>query len=554
MRQKGTRSFGCFMIFLNFVQIFALVTGGLVATGVSLFAVIWLERRRMSVKSAKLAFDPTSPEKCFLFENESLVDCSAPGRQMLASLARDRAERGTEWQLLLAALDREFPGASVALCGLRDSRPVTLTHDTATDSLALRASVWHGLVFVHVGRSRPHDMIVSVPRQEYADLKRDRDRLRETLSACPVPIWNENPGDGTIQWANDAYGTLLRRDGERAYQWPLPRIFDAAPDIDAPLRVRLSASDDGGASGDLWFDHHRRALDNTTMNFAIPVTEAVRADAALRRFVETLTKTFAHLATGLAVFDARRELVLFNPALSELTTLDAAWLAGRPSLTGFLDRLRDLQRIAEPKDYRAWRQTMSTLEENAARGTYEETWSLSNGQTFRVTGRPHPEGAIAFLFEDITQQMQRSRNLRAGLELSHSILDGLEDAVAVFSSVGQLIFSNEAYDLLWGVSDSASADAGSIITATRHWSGCCQPTPVWGDLRDFVLLRSGRTVWRGDVRQRDDAPLSLVVTPIAGGHTMVRFATRRVVHADPPPRIAAVPDGLSPAVPAKIAL
>ena len=61
--------------------------------------------------------------------------------------------------------------------------------------------------------------------------------------------------------------------------------------------------------------------------------------------------------------------------------------------------------MPEPKDYRSWRQQMSDLEAAAQNGTYEETWALPTGQTYRVTGRPHPDGAVALLFEDISAEV-----------------------------------------------------------------------------------------------------------------------------------------------------
>ena len=126
------------------------------------------------------------------------------------------------------------------------------------------------------------------------------------------------------------------------------------------------------------------------------------AEASLRRFVETLTETFAHLPIGLAVFDKNRRLGLFNPALTELVKIDAVWLAGRPSLRDFLERLRETRQMPEQKDFASWRRKLSELEEGAREGTYEESWQLPSGKIFRVTGRPHPQGALAFLFEDIS--------------------------------------------------------------------------------------------------------------------------------------------------------
>ena len=162
------------------------------------------------------------------------------------------------------------------------------------------------------------------------------------------------------------------------------------------------------------------------------------------------TKTFADLPTGLAIFDRERNLQLFNPALIDLTGLSAGFLTGRPTLFDFLDKLRDARMVPEPKDYRSWRQQMNNLEAAAATGHHVETWSLPGGQTYRVTGRPHPDGAVAFLFEDITSEISLTRKFRAELTLGAHVLDGLEDALAVFSPSGQMLLSNRSYVALWG--------------------------------------------------------------------------------------------------------
>lgn len=68
-----------------------------------------------------------------------------------------------------------------------------------------------------------------------------------------------------------------------------------------------------------------------------------------KNFVQTLTKTFATLSIGLVIFDRNRQLMLFNPALIDLTTLPADFLSARPNLLTVFDKLRDNQIMPEPK-------------------------------------------------------------------------------------------------------------------------------------------------------------------------------------------------------------
>ncbi len=178
------------------------------------------------------------------------------------------------------------------------------------------------------------------------------------------------------------------------------------------------------------------------------LVKLVKTEDAQRDFVQTLAKTFAQLSTSLAIFNRDRQLALFNPALVDLTGLSVSFLSPRPTIDSFFDALRENRRMPEPKNYKTWRHRMADLISAAETGQFEETWSLETGQTYRVTGRPHPDGAIAFLLEDISTEVLLTRNFRAELEMGQSLVDTFDDALAVFSHAGVLTFSNKAYDLL----------------------------------------------------------------------------------------------------------
>ena len=79
--------------------------------------------------------------------------------------------------------------------------------------------------------------------------------------------------------------------------------------------------------------HHRPTVqDHETLWFASPVDGEVRAEAARREFMQTMSKTFAQLSTGLAIFDRKRALIHFNPALLDITGLDFEALGSKPDL------------------------------------------------------------------------------------------------------------------------------------------------------------------------------------------------------------------------------
>jgi PAS domain-containing protein len=290
----------------------------------------------------------------------------------------------------------------------------------------------------------------------------------------------------------------------------------------------------GDGESQLWFEATVKPAGDGRMVFAQPVDALVHAEASLRDFTQTLTKTFAHLPIGLAIFDRQRKLALFNPALVDLTGLPPDFLIGRPTLFDFLDRLRDRQMIPEPKDYPSWRQRIVDLERAAVSGVYEETWNLPGGQTYHVLGRPHPDGAMALLFEDISTEISRTRRYRADLELGQSVIDAMEEAVAVFSSAGLLVLSNAAYSVLWGhdPAEWVGADAG-ISALVAHWREMTAPSAIWAEAEDFVVSLGDRAVWSGDARLCDGRLIGCRFVPLSGGATMVAF---RPAYADDGPR------------------
>ena len=106
-----------------------------------------------------------------------------------------------------------------------------------------------------------------------------------------------------------------------------------------------------------WYDCHVHEVAGQTVAIALPADAAVRAERALREFVQTLTKTFADLPIGLAIFDRDRNLQLFNPALIDLTGLATGFLTARPTLYAFLDRLRE----AGDRGLEVWAQNLSII-------------------------------------------------------------------------------------------------------------------------------------------------------------------------------------------------
>ncbi len=479
-------------------------------------------------------FKEDRAEASFLFDGEDLVDATPSARRILA-LGK---AAGTDWARLCGYIGPRFPDFSERIADLVSDGHFLLTSETGGNGLILRGE-WRG------GLTR---LTLLDPDQDQAGLtddpvtarivKEELAMLRSTISQAPVMIWRETP-EGDITWANATYlmHAAARLEAGTGLSWPLPRLFDRTASAQGASGQRQSLSETAGHKPQ-WFELIGFAEGETRLMYALPADSAVTAEASLREFMQTLTKTFAHLPIGLAIVDKNRQLALFNPALLDLSGLQPDFLSMRPTLFAFLDAMRDCSMIPEPKDYRGWRKQMTDLEKAAASGLFEETWSLPSGQTYKVIGRPHPNGALALMFEDITSETSRTRRYRANLELGQAVIDSINDAVAVFSQAGHLVMSNAAYVTLWG------HDPGAVLGAEIGFASLCErwraqsaPTPFWVEAETFVSTLGERLVFDGDVRLNDGRLITCTFKPLQGGATLACFRDD-TVRANQTPRIA----------------
>nr|WP_249200324.1 PAS-domain containing protein [Thetidibacter halocola] len=293
---------------------------------------------------------------------------------------------------------------------------------------------------------------------------------------------------------------------------------------EAPVRVNVDLTDGSRR----WYEVAIRQTDLGLLHFAVSIDNLVEAELAQRNFVQTLTKTFAHLPIGLAVFDRDRRLVLFNPALVDLTRLPVDFLSARPNLMSFFDHMRENRMMPEPKNYVSWRERLTEVVSAARDDRYCETWNLPSGLTYKITGRPHPDGAVAFLIEDISAEITLTRRFRSELEMTQSVIDCFEDAVAVFSQLGILTFCNRAFREMWKCDPDSAFVEMSIADATAGWQRDCAPNAAWPDLEDFVLTLRDRSAWTFSLRLKSGGQLLCTVEPVSAGATMVRFSGQPV--------------------------
>lgn len=389
----------------------------------------------------------------------------------------------TAGQVFTYAAKDPDDAARVTITGLRQGHRVTLL-----DGALPMPAEWHDALF----------------RLSYKRL------LRKATESAPIAICTIGPDD-RIVWRNAIFQEFSDADETTIL------AAATAPEQALGRPVTLTDPESGRQRH---FDLSITGTGDQRILYATDVTDLVNTDAMRSSFIQTLTKTFADLATGLAVFDRGQRLVLFNPALVDLTGLPVEFLSSRPGLLDFFDRLRDRRVLPEPKNYATWRAQINEMIESAADGRYAEAWTLPSGLTYRVTGRPHPDGAIAFLIEDITDEISLTRRTRSQLEIRQSVLDRLDNAIAVIGPNEVLILCNQAFRDRLNVAPDDSFTETTLDQIVRTARTLYPNDALWAD----ILAGAGRAPLDGQAGDATTGKIHVRTEPLPGGFTMLNLS------------------------------
>ncbi len=434
----------------------------------------------------------------FLFRDELLVDMDAGQNTQSADLANL-----TTWVDLRSWLDGRFGNLPIDLGQFQRELPHTISAIPTDDQATLTITSDDN---THRITLSDPDFISPVARHQTNALARSYEAHHAALENAPCAICVTD-SVGRFEWGNSLFDKFSPDE--------VRKILDITDhSTDAPISFGFGTGQDRQD-----FELRTVAALKQNFHYITDVSRAVQAETISREFVQTFTKTFANLTTGLAIFDRKRQLSLFNPALIDLTTLSAPFLSAQPDLFSFFDQLRDRHILPEPKNYPDWRSQINAMIQTATGGVYLENWFLPDGRTYRVMGRSHPDGAVAFLFENKTDDISLTRRFRAQLELRQSVLNHLQLAIAVFGTNGTLIFSNDRLAQVLKVDTEKFKD----VTVRELLEICAQTFPksnFWDDAFEAIRAKSlSKPIITTINEHETDIDCSLV--PISNGETLL---------------------------------
>lgn len=359
-------------------------------------------------------------------------------------------------------------------------------------------------------------------------IARDPTAFLDMLGKAPFPAWRTS-GVGKLQWANPAYvKTVEASDLDRVLDRQIMLDTQAVEQVRRTISEGLDIDDTRSVTvaGEV------RSMRILTFPLsggagamAFDVTAQEDARAELGRHVKAHDETLNHVADAVAIFGADRRLSFYNKAFRDMWDLEESFLLELPKHGDLLNRLREKRKLPARSDYAKWRADELSYYLDID-GVEEDTWSLPDDRTLKVTRQRHPMGGLLLLFKDITSELELQTNYRALLNTQSSTLNNLHEAVAVFGGDGRLKLSNQAFERLWELDQETLKDGPDYTDIIEDCIPLFHDREVWDAIKGHITDPSAkaRQSTTGEMRRSDGSLLTYLTHPLPDGNTLIAFA------------------------------
>ncbi len=319
------------------------------------------------------------------------------------------------------------------------------------------------------------------------------DALSALIEAAPVPMWHRSP-DLRLTLVNSAYVAAVdAENGEQvvADAIELVETIDGFSPVDAAARAktkgepfeRIVATTVGGQR------RMTQVVDvplgkSGIAGYAIDIQDLEDARREQRRFGESQRDMLDRISAGVAQFDADRSLKFCNLPFQRIFSMRQQWIAERPEFPRVLDRMREMNRIPEVRDFPEWREERSGW--FRATNAIEENWLLADGTHLRVLANPTPDGGLLVIFEDRTEQVQLASARDTLLRVRTATFDNLFESLAVFAADGKLNIWNHQFASNWGLAEEDLGKHPRVDSLMQKMAGQLKQPARISEVREMV--------------------------------------------------------------------
>ncbi|MBQ0771065.1 MAG: PAS-domain containing protein, partial [Sphingomonadales bacterium] len=218
--------------------------------------------------------------------------------------------------------------------------------------------------------------------------------------------------------------------------------------------------------------------------YAIDIQELEDARREQRRFGESQRDMLDRISAGVAQFDADKSLKFCNLPFQRIFSMRQQWIAERPEFPRVLDRMREMNRIPEVRDFPEWREERTGWFQ--ATKVSEENWLLADGTHLRVLANPTPDGGLLVIFEDRTEQVQLASARDTLLRVRTATFDNLFESLAVFAADGKLNIWNHQFANNWGLEEDYLGKHPRVDSLMQKMAGQLKQPARISEVREMV--------------------------------------------------------------------
>ena len=346
---------------------------------------------------------------------------------------------------------------------------MAVTLPGSSRSLALRGSLADpqvspgGAALIWVFDFSESELELSRMRKETARARSDFAALVGLIEAAPTPMWFRN-ADMQLQRVNKAYVAAVGAEDAQSVidqQIELVEAVGGAIPADVAREASVTGEPIERVVSVTSVDGVRRRFrvsdlplgEEGVAGYAVDIQEQEDQARQHRAYREAQRSMLDRLSVGVAQFDGERKLTFANQPFRRLLGMRPGSGPLGTSFERMLSDARDESRLPEVRDFPTWRKDrVDWFGEDA---TQEEDWPLSDGTHLSVVGQPMPDGGLALILEDRTEQLSLAANRDTLLRTRTAMLDSLFEALAVFAPDGTLQLWNHSFPETWGLEADA---------------------------------------------------------------------------------------------------
>ncbi|MCY7339383.1 MAG: PAS-domain containing protein [Sphingomonas bacterium] len=355
------------------------------------------------------------------------------------------------------------------------------------------------------------------------------DALTNLIEAAPFPMWYRGP-DLSLGLVNSAFVLAVEaRDAAEV-------IARGSELVDVPggdsaragAQRALELGKPYSRTQPATIGEERRMLrlvdvplpTGAVAGFAIDIQDLEDARIELARHIESQRELADHMTAGAAQFNADRQLDFFNQPFAIMARLDPEWLVEKPEFDRVLERMREMNRLPEVRDFPAWKAERRDWFISAEE-LIEEDWILANGDHLRIVAQPLPDGGLRLIVEDRTEQVRLASARDTLLRVRPATYDNLFEAISVFASDGRLYLWNRRFCEVWSLDENWLGEHPRVDELVPAMARRLVNPTAAAQVRELVrTTTSGRQSGTGRVSMTDGRHFEFAAVPLPDGNCL----------------------------------